>query len=74
MSNDFVEVVTPPVVEVSMVEPEVVRQIRLLSEAGWGAKRIAAEVGVAPNTVRRYLRSPLADVQVRPSRRSRSCP
>ena len=53
-----------------MVEPEVVRQMRLLHEAGWGAKRIAAEVGVARNTVRRYLRSPLADVQVRPSRRS----
>ena len=53
-----------------MVEPEVIRQMRLLHEAGWGAKRIAAEVGVARNTVRRYLRSPLADVQVRPSRRS----
>jgi transposase len=70
MSKDFVEVVAPPVMEVSMVEPEVVRQIRLLSEAGWGSKRIAAEVGVARNTVRRYLRSPLADVQVRPSRRA----
>jgi transposase len=53
-----------------MVEPEVVRQMRLLHAAGWGAKRIAAEVGVARNTVRRYLRSPLADVQVRPSRRA----
>lgn len=53
-----------------MVEPEVVRQIRLLREAGWGAKRIAAEVGVARNTVRRYLRSRHADVQVRPSRRA----
>jgi hypothetical protein len=30
-----------------MVEPEVVRQIRLLHEAGWGAR----EVGVARNTV-----------------------
>jgi transposase len=52
-----------------MVEPEIVRQIRLLHEAGWGAKRIASEVGVARNTVRRYLRSPHADVQVRPGRR-----
>lgn len=52
-----------------MVEPEVVRQMRLLHEAVWGAKRIASEVGVARNTVRRYLRSPHADVQVRPSRR-----
>lgn len=53
-----------------MVEPEVVRQIRLLHEAGWGAKRIAKEVGVARNTVRRYLRSRRADVQVRPAARA----
>lgn len=53
-----------------MVEPELVRQIRLLHEAGWGAKRIAREVGVARNTVRRYLRSPRAEVQVRPARRA----
>lgn len=53
-----------------MVEPEVVRQMRLLHEAGWGAKSIAKEVGVARNTVRRYLRSPLADVQVRPAARA----
>jgi len=70
MSMESREIVAPPASEVSMVEPEVVRQMRLLHEAGWGAKRIAAEVGVARNTVRRYLRSPLADVQVRPSRRS----
>src|SRR5262245_28345189 len=61
---------SPLTSEVQMVEPEVVRQMRLLHEAGWGAKRIAAEVGVARNTVRRYLRSPLAEVQVRPSRRT----
>lgn len=53
-----------------MVEPELVRQIRLLQEAGWGAKRIAREVGVARNTVRRYLRSPHAEVQVGPARRA----
>jgi transposase len=53
-----------------MVEPEVVRQIRLLHEAGWGAKSIAREVGVARNTVRRYLRSEDAEVQFRPSRRA----
>ncbi len=27
-----------------------------LHELGWGAKRIAAELGVSRNTVRRYLR------------------
>jgi transposase len=59
--------VAPPTTEVhEMVEPEVVRQVRLLADSGWGAKRIAAEVGVARNTVRRYLRGgPSADVQVR---------
>lgn len=43
--------------EEAMVEQEVVRQMRVLAEAGWGAKRIAREVGVARNTVRRYLRA-----------------
>jgi transposase len=64
------QIVAPPVAEVVMVEPELVRQIRLLHEAGWGAKSIAREVGVARNTVRRYLRSPHAEVQFRPSRRA----
>jgi transposase len=68
MSMDPRELMAPPMSEVWMVEPEVVRQIRLLHGAGWGAKRIAAEVGVARNTVRRYLRSPLAEVQLRPGR------
>jgi transposase len=50
-----------------MVEQEVVRRIRVLAEAGWGHKRIAREVGVARNTVRRYLRAgSVADKQVRP--------
>ncbi|WPB74371.1 IS21 family transposase [Archangium violaceum] len=53
-----------------MVEQEVVRRIRVLAEAGWGHKRIAREVGVARNTVRRYLREgPAADKQVRPKAR-----
>jgi hypothetical protein len=46
MSMEPREIVAPPTSEVWMVEPEIVRQIRLLHEAGWGAKRIAAEVGV----------------------------
>jgi transposase len=41
---------------VPMVEHEVVRKIRTLAKAGWGAKRIGKELGVARNTVRRYLR------------------
>jgi transposase len=39
-----------------MVEPEVVRRIEALRRGGLGAKRIAVELGIARNTVRRYLR------------------
>jgi transposase len=62
---------TPPVAEVQeMVEPEIIRQIRDLAARGWGAKRIARELEVARNTVRRYLRGGLeAEVQVRPGSR-----
>jgi transposase len=59
-----------PEAEVLMVEAELVRQMRLLHDVGWGAKRIAQELGVARNTVRRYLRSSLAAVQVRPGARA----
>jgi transposase len=46
-----------------MVAAEVVRQMGQLAELGWGAKRIARELGVARNTVRRYLRGASAEVQ-----------
>jgi hypothetical protein len=39
-----------------MVEPKVIVRIRGLGAVGWGARRISREVGVARNTVRRYLR------------------
>jgi transposase len=38
-----------------MIEPEAVGAIVRLGQLGWGAKRIAKELGVARNTVRRYL-------------------
>ena len=62
---------TPPVAEVQeMVEPEIIRQIRDLAARGWGAKRIARELEVARNTVKRYLRGGSdAEIQVRPGRR-----
>ena len=64
------ESVPPPNTEVLLVEPEVVRQMRELAVSGWGAKRIAGELGIARNTVRRYLRGgAAAQVQVRPSAR-----
>jgi predicted transcriptional regulator len=48
--------------EVPMVEAEAVREMRELAGQGWGAKRIARELGLALNTVRRYLRGgPAAD-------------
>jgi transcriptional regulator with XRE-family HTH domain len=45
------------------------RQMGQLSELGWGAKRIARELGLARNTVRRYLRGAPAEVQEPPAAR-----
>lgn len=42
---------TPREAEVSMIEQDVVRKMRVLAEAGWGAKSIAKELGLARNTV-----------------------
>jgi transposase len=54
----------------AVIEGEVVTTIRELANRGWGRKRIAREVGVSINTVRRYVRHPLiAGVQVRPAAR-----
>jgi len=66
------ETMTPPrsAEEVEMIEPELVRQMRQLRALGWGSKRIAAELEIARNTVRRYLRGGSdAEVQRRPSAR-----
>jgi transposase len=53
-----------------VIEGELVTAIRTLAGRGVGKKAIAREVGVAVNTVRRYLRQPIAaGVQVRPSAR-----
>jgi len=59
------------VAEPAMVDLEVVQQIRGLHAQGWGAKRIARELEIARNTVRRYLRGgEAAQVQMRPQRRA----
>ena len=59
-----------PVGEVPVIEGELVTAIRTLAGRGVGKKTIAREVGVAVNTVRRYLRQPIAaGVQVRPAAR-----
>jgi predicted transcriptional regulator len=49
-----------------MIDPEVVRQVRALASYGWGAKRIARELGLARNTVRSYLRAERAPKGERP--------
>jgi transposase len=50
-----------------MVDPETVKQIRALAALGWGKKRIARELGVARNSVKRYLREgAAAETQSRP--------
>jgi transposase len=52
---------------VPMVEPEIVKQLRVLSALGWGMRRIARELGIARNSVRRYLREgEAAETQTRP--------
>jgi transposase len=53
-----------------MVDPEIVRQIRALYALKWGIRRIARDVGVHRDTVRRYLRGGEgAEAQTRPTRR-----
>lgn len=55
---------------VPMLDPEIVSRMRLLRRMGWGTKRIAQEVGVARNSVRRYLREgEAAEKQERPGGR-----
>jgi transposase len=52
---------------VEMVDPEIVVHLRALSRMGWGSKRIARELGIARNSVRRYLRDgAAAETQTRP--------
>src|SRR3954453_7695655 len=50
------DVLVSPAMEVPVVEGEVVIAIRALADCGVGSKAIARAVGVARNTVRRYLR------------------
>jgi transposase len=64
------DVLISPKQEVSVLEGELVATIRELASRGVGSKRIAQTVGVARNTVRRYLRQPVpAGVQRRPTAR-----
>lgn len=60
-------VMAPQGAEVLMLAPEIVRQIQDLAGMGWGAKRIAQELGVARRTVRRYVRGASPGEQRRPA-------
>lgn len=52
---------------VPMLDPEIVKTLRALHALGWGARRIARELGIARNSVRRYLREgAAAETQTRP--------
>src|SRR5262249_5732719 len=63
-------VLVPPTAEVPLIEGEIVTAIRELASRGIGSKTIAREVGVARNTVRRYLRqAAVAGAQTRPAAR-----
>src|SRR3974377_1422416 len=55
--------------DMRMLKPEVVDRIRELSGQGLGSKRIAREVGVSRNTIRRYLAGAMVGFQERPAAR-----
>ena len=64
------DMLVSPAGEVPVLEGELVTAIRTLAGRGVGKKAIAREVGVAVNTVRRYLRDRIAPgQQVRPAAR-----
>ena len=52
-----------------MLAPEVVDRIRELSGQGLGSKRIARQLGVSRNSVRRYLAGATVGFQERPAAR-----
>lgn len=64
------DMLVSPAGEVPVLEGELVTAIRTMAGRGVGKKAIAREVGVAVNTVRRYLRDPITPgQQIRPAAR-----
>lgn len=64
------DVLVSPAEEVPVIDGEIVTAIRTLADRGVGKKTIARELGVSINTVRRYVRQPVAaGCQVRPTAR-----
>jgi transposase len=55
---------------VQMLDPEIVKQVRALHALEWGSRRIARELGIARNSVKRYVREgERAETQTRPKAR-----
>ncbi len=55
--------------DTKMVKPEIVDRIRELSGQGLGSKRIARQLGISRNSVRRYLAGATVGFQERPAAR-----
>src|SRR5271169_3234828 len=55
--------------DIRMLEPEVVDRFRELSGQGLGSKRIARELRISRNSVRRYLAGATVGFQERPKAR-----
>ena len=62
---------SPEGIEVAMVDPEIVRQIRAFASLGWGSRRIARELDIARKTAKRYIHGgAAAETQFRPNARA----
>ena len=60
----------PMALETAVQTPQDVEAMQRLSAAGWGRRRIAAELGCSPETVRKYLRQGGWQPYGKPSRNS----
>lgn len=73
MDTETLQNQPPQGIEVAMVDPEIVRQIRAFAELGWGSRRIARELGIARKTAQRYMHGGVAaETQTRPAARALS--
>ena len=73
MDTENLQEQPPEGIEVAMVDPEIVRQIRAFAELRWGSRRIARELGIARKTAKRYMHGGVAaETQTRPAARALS--
>lgn len=70
MDTEILQDQPPKGIEVAMVDPEIVRQIRAFAALRWGSRRIARELGIARKTAQRYMHNGVeAETQTRPAAR-----